>query len=124
MNLNDEKVAQFKELFPASSHSISRKPNGLSSLHRSSWYQKLFTHIMKLDIQAVDVAMPGVIEVEPMKILVSAGIALTPAQSAEDSRASFATIRYGWYFRDLVHGEGLVLPAECAEIETRLKTVL
>lgn len=67
---------------------------------------------------------PKTIQITPARLLLEAGIALTPAVATGDVRAGYAMMRYGWYFRDIKSGEKLALPIECRHLESRLKALM
>ncbi|MBX9877605.1 MAG: hypothetical protein K2Y22_04030 [Candidatus Obscuribacterales bacterium] len=63
-------------------------------------------------------------EVTPATLLLEAGIAMTPPTTQANARAAYTLIRYGDYFDQLRANDckNLVLPIECIEMESRLKT--
>ncbi len=95
------------------------------SAHRD-WTNELRKNsfLLPTDLIRISAAIPNPIKLTPARLLLESGIAATPAVAVTDARAGFAMLRYGWYFREVLEGQLLVLPSECNEMEPRLKQIM
>ncbi len=95
-----------------------------NSSYNELYENKLAVRILATNIEEkTETVIPDVILIEPARLLLEAGIALTPATSWSDGRTSFAIAKYGWYFRGLVNNAPLVLDSSCSEMDPRMKGI-